>query len=241
MNPKAYNLAIETSSRHGSVSLGTGSDVVATIDLGEQRRHAVALMPAIEKLVAAHDATPADLNAIFVSHGPGSFTGLRVGITAAKTLAHVTGASLVAVPTLDVVAANVEGDAHQNLAVLLNAKSGRWFTGLYERRGDRWVRTVEPTLMTADEILAAAPRPLEIVGDHAGETDWPGDTHWVNASLAVPRSEIAYAIGAAMLDAGDTVDSLQLTPHYVRLPDAEEVWQVNTGRRLRSAGLSTRR
>ena len=70
-------LALETTTRQSSVTLGRGDDILETIDLPAQRRHNVALMPALDALLDRHNATPADLALLHVSVGPGSFTGLR--------------------------------------------------------------------------------------------------------------------------------------------------------------------
>src|SRR5688500_8967170 len=107
MPPGAHNLAIETSTRVGSVTLGRGDEVVQTVEMPEQRRHTVDLMPTIDKLCQRHSLAPADIGEMYVSVGPGSFTGLRIGIATAKALAQVLGMRLIAVPTLEVVAQNV--------------------------------------------------------------------------------------------------------------------------------------
>lgn len=220
-----YNLAIETSSRRGGVSLGRGDDVIESVDLGPQRRHAVSLMPAIESVCARHAVAPAAIGEIYVSVGPGSFTGLRIGITTAKTLAHVTGAKLVAAPTLDVVVENAPVE-HGHVAVCLAAKRGQCFTGLYRRAEDRWQRVIDPTLMTPAELVEKAPRPLAVVGDHLPPFDWPGDVVCLDPALAEPDSAVTWRLGRAAAKAGRFVEPLALSPLYIRLPEAEEVWQA---------------
>ena len=90
-------LAIETSGREGSVAVLRDGDVLAEEHFPHGLKHAAELVPMIDRLCAAQGWAPGDVAEVYVSVGPGSFTGLRVGITVAKSLAFATGAALVAV------------------------------------------------------------------------------------------------------------------------------------------------
>ncbi len=227
MAESAHSLAIETSGRAGSIALGRAGELLAAVDLPAQQRHAVQLLPEVDRLTRELGVQPADLGAVYVSHGPGSFTVLRIAVAVAKMLARAVGSRLVAVPTLDVVARNVDPAAHEHLAVCLNAKGGRCFTGLYRSSGGAWEPAGEPALLTLAEVLAAAGRPLALVADKLPASDTPLDASIavLDRELARPRAAEVWHIGEAMAAAGQFVDPYALTPKYVRLPDAEEVWR----------------
>src|SRR3954464_1206945 len=101
-------LAIETSGRLGSLAVVDGGRVVAEDTFPHRLKHAAEIVVRIAQLCRARGWGPADVREIYVSTGPGSFTGLRIGITLAKTLAFATGAGPVPVPTVRALAA----DAH---------------------------------------------------------------------------------------------------------------------------------
>ncbi len=225
MSREPVSLAIETSSRLGSITLGRGDGVLASIDLPEQERHAVELLPRVDAVFAEHDLKPADLAEVYVSVGPGSFTGLRVAVTTAKVLARVTGCRLVAVPTLDVVVENAPADL-PHVAVMLNAKGGRWFTGLYDRADGGWRARGAAQLLTPDAACALAGRPLAVLADVPPEA--PEGVALLDRALAVARSEVVWRHGRAAAAAGRFVDPYALTPLYVRLPDAEEKWRARS-------------
>jgi len=225
-----YNLAIETSSRIGSVTLGRGDAILATAQLPEQRRHAVELLPTIDRLCRHYAIGPPDIGEIYISIGPGSFTGLRVAVTTAKVLSRVTGAKLVAVPTLEVVAANV-APYTDRVAVMLNAKGGRCFTAVFENGRP----ILGPALMTPAQLCDDFRGP--ILGDHLPDQDWPADVQLLDPALAVPRSESVWRIGRAMAAAGQFTPALDLVPLYVRLPEAEELWQEKSGIKRHESGV----
>jgi tRNA threonylcarbamoyladenosine biosynthesis protein TsaB len=218
-DPSCFNLAIETSCRRGSVTLGRGQALVASARLDEQRRHAVELMPAIDRLCREHYLQPAALGQIYISIGPGSFTGLRIAVTTAKVLARVTGAKLVAVPTLEAIAANAP-PGPPRIAIMINAKGGRCFTGVFEAGRP----VIEPCLMTPQQLAEIYRGPL--IGDHLPPFDWPEDIELLDPSLAVPHSEAVWRIGRRMAVAAQFTPALELVPLYVRLPEAEELWQA---------------
>src|ERR1700677_2746760 len=97
-------LAIETSGRLGSIAVVDGSAVVAEEPSPHGLKHAADILPIIDRLVRARGWSPADLEHLYVSAGPGSFTGIRIAITLAKTMALATGVKLIAVPTTRVLA-----------------------------------------------------------------------------------------------------------------------------------------
>ena len=96
----ARGLAIETSGRIGSVAIVDEGRVVAEDAFAHGLQHAAEMIPQIDALLRAQGWSPADLRELYVSAGPGSFTGLRIGITLAKTVAFATGAMIAAVPTV---------------------------------------------------------------------------------------------------------------------------------------------
>ena len=224
MSADRYNLAIETSSRVGGVSLGCGDELLGSERLPAQQRHAIQLMPAVDRLVQTHGFEPAACQAVWVSIGPGSFTGLRIGVTAAKAIARVSGAQVTAVPTLDVIVENVPADK-QRVAICLNAKRGQCFTGVYQRDTEQWRRVTEPDLLTVEQVMTH--EPVAVVGDEhvIEQLDWPAAVERLDPTLSEPRSEVVWRLGRAMLEAGEVTDAYRLAPMYVRLPEAEEVWQ----------------
>lgn len=224
MDAAGFNLAIETSGRTGSVAIGRADELLEVADLPPQRRHAVDLMPVIDRLTAKQGAKPADIREIYVSVGPGSFTGLRIGITTAKVIAQVTGAKLAAVPTLDATVRNAPPEV-KRAAVCLNAKRGQCFTGLFERGGEGWRPLIEPSLWTPAELMERAGMPLAVIGDAMPAFEWPAGVTLLDPSLAVARAEVVWQLGRAQAKAGRFVPAMALVPLYVRLPEAEEVWQ----------------
>src|SRR6516225_1540671 len=97
-------LIVETSGRVGQVALALGDRLLRERRLDETRRHARDLAPAVAELLNAESWTPRDVHGVVVGHGPGSYTGLRVGIMAAKVFAYATGAALIAVDTFAAIA-----------------------------------------------------------------------------------------------------------------------------------------
>ena len=114
-----HNLAIETSGRTGAIALGRGDELLAVVDLPQQRRHTLELMPTIDRLCREHGVGACDLGEVCVSLGPGSFTGLRVALATVKMLALAGGVRVVGIPSID--ALRLE---HPEAMVLLNIKRG---------------------------------------------------------------------------------------------------------------------
>ncbi len=222
MSDNSCNLAIETSSRHGSISLGHDDQLLESADLGQQQRHAVHLLPTLDRLCQQHSITPNQISQIYVSIGPGSFTGLRVAVTIAKTLAQSINCRIVPVPTLDVVAQNAPTQ-HTNIAVCLDARSGKTFTAIYQRTNNHWLKILEPKLLTPQQLLEIAPRPLAIIADQLPPFDWPDDINILDQHLAIPHSHVVWQLGRNLAANNQFADPIQLVPHYVRLPEAEEV------------------
>src|SRR5438045_5972013 len=104
-------LAVETSGRIGSVALAENGVVLAGETFPHGLQHAAHLLPMIDQMCAARSWRPRDLEHLYVSAGPGSFTGLRIGITLCKTIAFATGAKIVAVPIVRVPAEDAPGEA----------------------------------------------------------------------------------------------------------------------------------
>jgi tRNA threonylcarbamoyladenosine biosynthesis protein TsaB len=177
---RPFNLAIETSGRAGSVTLGRGDELIATAALpppAPPPRRSVDLMPTIDALCRAHGVGPAQVGEVYVSIGPGSFTGLRIAVATAKVLAPTLGVKLVSVPTLDVVAQNVPTDIDaDHVAVCLNLKRNSVYAGVFGREPAR-----DAAVLGATGGLPASARGASST-DHTGGQAASGTPMWVLVS-----------------------------------------------------------
>lgn len=240
-----WTLAFETSGALGAVALGCGDDVVEARALSGPRRHGVEFLPTVAALCEAYAVEPAEVRRIFVSSGPGSFTGLRIGITAARMISLATGASIVAVPTLEIIAQNaaVASDIPDRVVVLLDAKRGRVYAAAFDRQDDRscgrrlYIATGDPVEADPRQFLAtqaaAYGGSLGVLGEgvlyHRAAVDASGLTI-LPEELNPPRVETVYRLGLARAKEGRFDERRTLIPTYVRPPEAEEKW----GRTCRS-------
>ncbi len=219
-------LAIETSSPAGAVALLADGRLLAEETLGDGSRHGRDLVSCIDRLLIG-DASLVDL--IAVSIGPGSYTGLRVGVTFAKTFAVETGKPVVGVSSLDVVAENVvEGSP---LCVAVDARLGQVYAALYD--GGR--RKVLGDTVAAPADVAGRLEPgTWVVGDALGRyRDVFGAVRGVrivdDEARWRPRAVSVGVLGRVQFNEAGGADPRELVPRYLRRPQAEVKWGKPSG------------
>ena len=227
-------VAIETSGRLGSVALGVAGELVDVVAFSTEANHAVELLPTIERLTS-HRGWPADsIDQFYVSAGPGSFTGLRIGITVARTLALAVGAKVVAVPTVDVLACNALAlpDPPAHLAVVLDAKRKQVYTAVFRLDVRRYRKVVDACVMAPADLLARTERPLAILGEgvayHRSALTGP-EVGVLDQELNRPRAEVVLELGWELACSGQFADVKTLVPIYLRRPEAEDLWSARHG------------
>ncbi|MFQ5589834.1 MAG: tRNA (adenosine(37)-N6)-threonylcarbamoyltransferase complex dimerization subunit type 1 TsaB [Phycisphaerae bacterium] len=225
-----FALAFETSSAWGSIALGQGQAVLATRAFSAPRRHAVEFLPTIQALCQDCSVQPSAIEHVYVSAGPGSFTGLRIGITAARTVAFASGARTVGVPSLEVIAQNAADapDPPNRVVVILDAKRKRVYAAAFVRRGGEYVPTTEPAEVVPAEFLAQQDASSAVLGEgvayHRAAVEGPS-LSVLPETLNRPRAETVYRLGAARARLGRFDDPIHLVPIYIRPPEAEEKWR----------------
>jgi|CXWL01.1.fsa_nt_gi tRNA threonylcarbamoyladenosine biosynthesis protein TsaB len=232
-------LAIETSSASGSVAIGRGCHVLGAHRFSQPRAHAAEFLPSIDTLCRNHGVKPPEIAYVFVSAGPGSFTGLRVGITAARTMALAVGARIVALPTLEVIAQNALDlpDPPPTVCVILDAKRARVYTatfalGTNAKETKQYVAVDDPHESDPASYLAMQKPGCVVLGEGASyhQTAVSGSGLRVLANdFFAPRVETVYRLGFERALKGMFVAARDLIPVYIRLPEAEEVWAARHG------------
>jgi len=224
-------IGIETSASTGSVALVTDGQPAAERFFTKGLRHGKELVPSIDAIVREAGLTPADIDLFAVSQGPGSYTGIRVGVTCAKTLAWALGREVVGVPSLDVLAHNAPADAERVLA-MLDAKRRRVYFAAFHRENGRLVRETDQTALPAARALAEVKPGDFIVGDALrllGDELAARGAVLAAEELWLPRASVVAMLGAGKRRAAGPDDPFKLVPIYLHRPEAEEVWERKHG------------
>jgi tRNA threonylcarbamoyladenosine biosynthesis protein TsaB len=218
-------LAVESATLSGGVALLDGDRLLGEITLNIAITHSERLMSAVDRLLADCGLAPADLDGLAVSVGPGSFTGLRVGLATVKALAMALELPVAPVPTLDALAARLPF-ADASICPILDARKGEVYLSLYRWGGSgmerQWdylalpppaaaARLEAPVILLGDGIEACRPW-LERLG--AGARVAP-------AAQRLPSAAAVAGLGLAALAAGGGVSAEALAPLYLRPSEAE--------------------
>jgi tRNA threonylcarbamoyladenosine biosynthesis protein TsaB len=221
-------LALETATDTCSVALWADGGVVADAHLHRPRIHAQRLTPLVEDLLDHGGVAVDALDAVAVSEGPGSYTGLRIGVSTAKGWALATGAALVGVPTLEAWAAQGTpwADAGDTLCALIDARRDEVYAAAYRlRAGGELDAVADVTARSVDTLpdwLGPVDGTLWCVGDGASKSrealtaHADGPVRLLPPDLVPPSAAWGARRAAPRLDAGETEDVATFEPFYLK-------------------------
>lgn len=221
-------LGIETSGGAGSVALCEGREVRAEYYFPEGPRHSRNIMLGVDSVIGEAGTSKDRIDAVAVSQGPGSFTGLRVGVMCAKSLAYALRWKAIGVSSLEVKARNVDPDepgAPEHVCPVLDARRSCVYAMILRNAGGRWDDTTGVLLGRPEEIAEKIPRDALIFGSGVGK--YPDVFNEQDFTIGPDALEQGHArevarLAAPLLDSGADVSPIDLLPKYHRPTAAEE-------------------
>lgn len=213
-------LAVDTSGKNGSLALvrfeAGASDTLELVSL-EGGNFSAQLVPQVSALLSKHGLTKNDIDGFAVASGPGSFTGLRVGLAAIKALAEILRKPIAAVSLLEAVARSAGREG--NVLAALDAGRGEFYCGEFEIRKSR-ATLIAQRLSTAEEFVAGAAgslvvTPDEKVAELARAKNLPATV------VAAPRADAIARLGFEKIESGEVISPEALDAVYIRRSDAE--------------------
>jgi tRNA threonylcarbamoyladenosine biosynthesis protein TsaB len=224
-------LSLETTGRVGSVAIGIDRKLSDEKTFSAPLRHNAELFDTINLLINNISKTADLINEIYISIGPGSFTGVRISVTVAKMLALANKSKIVAVNTSDALALNVEDENIKRIATIIDAKRGQFFVAAFERKENSWEKILSDCMMTPEEFKQKfGNEPIYLLGEgllyYAKKFETENikilaDKYWS------PRASNVFKIGAQLANQENFADPVALVPLYIRKPEAEENLEKN--------------
>lgn len=227
-------LAIDTSSLVLSCALAEEDRLVAEWTVQKRLTHSEQLLPHMDEMIKEAGVTKKDITTVAVSIGPGSFTGLRIGLATAKMISYIWKVPLIGVDTLEALSWNMAG-AEAFILPLLDAQRGNVYAALYGAFDELWLEKKE-TAAPVDDVIAAALAhggPIIAVGECADK--YKDKLLAAGIKLAPAHSRMARAGSVAMaglkkLKEGRVDSPLALLPNYIRRSEAEVLWEKQHGK-----------
>jgi tRNA threonylcarbamoyladenosine biosynthesis protein TsaB len=208
-------LAVDTTTERGSVAIVSGGEVLGEVRLRSGMGHSKRLMPAIAFLLDGLGLKAEDIEGFAVTAGPGSFTGLRVGLSCVQGLALASGRPCLGLSTLDVLAARIAGSA-PTLVAAMDAYRGEVYACLYEADGRR---RGDPVTAAPAQAFAGLPAGTAFIGDGAVKYREEIRTAVADARFPTRTAFLAGTLGLLAepaLQAGSGVAPAALRPLYLR-------------------------
>ncbi len=220
-------LGIDTSTFFGSIALVETEKVIAEGSLNVHKTHSGRLLPGINRILEDTGITLDQIDGFAVTTGPGSFTGLRIGLSTVKTLALVTGKSVAGISSLDVLAGGILSSTSL-ISVILDARRGELYTALYRNNANGKVkRLTEYQALSPTALLEKITEPVLFVGDgiplyrdqlqkECGQT-----VAFAPADSNYPRAAVLCRLAKDKFDRQETMHPRDIQALYIRPSDAE--------------------
>ncbi len=228
-------LSMTTATNHLSVAISEDNKLIAEKNEEDQRNHSEHLDPMISQILKDNNLTLNDIDRFAVAQGPGSYTGLRIGITTAKMFSSILNKELVGVSTLAALAQGVQADGV--IVAELDARNKNFFAGIYVKENGEVKNLVEDGHYHLDELIkkakqVASVHKLIFVGSDIDKyrqeiSDLLGNDNFMQAKDVNQVS--AKNIGLLALDA-QPVNPDEMIPKYLRRTQAELDWHKKTGK-----------
>ncbi|MCM3768170.1 tRNA (adenosine(37)-N6)-threonylcarbamoyltransferase complex dimerization subunit type 1 TsaB [Neobacillus niacini] len=230
-------LSIDTSNYTLGVALLEEDQVLGEYITNLKKNHSIRIMPAIQTLMKDCGKTPADLTKIVVAKGPGSYTGVRIGVTIAKTLAWTLNIPLVGISSLEILAAGPGRYFSGYISPIFDARRGQVYTGLYHYKDGSLVAVEQDQLvMLADwvEKLTSSKEPILFVGNdlpiHRAKIE---EVLKAKAMFATVTEQNPRPAELALLGRDTPGEDIHtFVPNYIRLAEAEAKWLEAKGKTL---------
>jgi tRNA threonylcarbamoyladenosine biosynthesis protein TsaB len=220
-------LAIENSGLCGSVALVTAAGCLAEYSLISPKTHSKRLLSTIDAILSGTGNDLSGVDAVAISIGPGSFTGLRIGLATAKGICMAAGKPLIDIPTLEGLAAQLSVQPRQICAVL-DARKKEVFAACYRMKADETLQTtMAPTACSPDRLAEAIIEPTLFIGDgvqlygNLFQEKLADLFHPVPATLYFPRASVIGFLAEKRWHRKEFADVLEAAPLYLRASDAE--------------------
>nr|WP_295734671.1 tRNA (adenosine(37)-N6)-threonylcarbamoyltransferase complex dimerization subunit type 1 TsaB [uncultured Intestinibacter sp.] len=225
-------LGIDTSSMAASVAVIEDNKLICEYTINTKKTHSQKLMPMIENMLGLSDLNVREIDAIAVCEGPGSFTGLRIGMATAKAIAHVNDIPVIGVNSLEALAANMNL-CDKKICSILDAQRNQVYTGRYQYEGTKLVEIKEIGIQQIDELLEELSQSGEqwiLVGEavykYEDKIREISNIEIPAASNNVTKAGSLCSVAKVKFDEGkDIFDCYTVNPLYIRKSQAEEQYE----------------
>jgi len=220
-------LGIDTSNKALGVVLGEDEKVIASYYSQASKNHSETLMPVIDFCVKENHLTPNDLTKIIVAKGPGSYTGLRIGVTSAKTLSWTLNIPLYSVSSLACLAKNVQ-ETTKLIVPFIDARRGYMYTAIYKYENGQLVNVLPDQYISFEEwkhTLKSFEEKIIFIGEEFGKLrdEMESFIDEQNASVIISPSNPEVMLGMSNL-LEEVHDVNNFVPTYLKKVEAEEEW-----------------
>jgi tRNA threonylcarbamoyladenosine biosynthesis protein TsaB len=224
-------LALETATLAGSIAIVDDKEgLIGETGVNVKLAHSERLMPSIEWLLNASGISIKDIDLFALSIGPGSFTGLRIGLSTVKGFAFASGKSIVPVPTLDAFARTMPFCQHV-ICPMLDARKQEVYAGLYRWDKDSCIKIMPETAIKPEDLLKKIEEPVVFMGEGAVIYKNMISESLKTKALFAPPSKMSPSaatvaeIAIEQINQGTTADPVSLAPYYIRKSEAEIRWK----------------
>lgn len=229
-------LAVDSSAKSASVAVAENGRLISECFVNNALTHSRTLMPMVDNALSQADMTIKDIDALCVNVGPGSFTGIRIGVAAVKGLTMCNNTPCAGVSTLECIAYNF-ADENCIVCAAMDARCNQVYTALFRCDGSAVTRICEDKAISIDELgeeLSKYSEKIYLAGDGAELCFKAFGEKLANASLSGENRRYQRAFGAALAAENNKefTDSALLAPVYLRLPQAERELRIRKGESL---------
>jgi tRNA threonylcarbamoyladenosine biosynthesis protein TsaB len=231
-------IVVDTADSRGSIAIFDEREVLAIEEHPSEEDYSIWLLPAVQRVLARSSLSLAELGGYAVCAGPGSFTGLRVGLTTVKAWGEIYGKPIASLSRLEAFAVSSAEPESAFVASYIDARRDQVFAALYARSGSGYASLGEESVISLPDFVAAvreksAGKPVRwVTPDPAlleSGASWPAllALGHILQSTHPPFAPLLGVLACRKFRQGRTTDALSLDANYVRRSDAEMLWKGN--------------